>query len=245
MKRLAELNDACFDASAKYDELLGYLREIDVTANRAVVFSERVPTLAWLAERLRKDLKLPADAVATLHGGLADDVQQGIVESFKQSHSPIRLLITGDVASEGVNLHRQCHHLIHFDIPWSLIRIEQRNGRIDRYGQRHRPQITALLLDTSNDLFAGDLRILARLVEREHEAHLALGDAASLMGKYDVKAEEDQIRQVLAGAKRLEEVVHDPGDDADDWLLEFLSDPPADDPPPHTPARQLYSRPIY
>ncbi|WP_418606648.1 helicase-related protein [Georgenia sp. SUBG003] len=54
--------------------------------------------------------------------------------------------MTGDVASEGVNLHTQCHQLIHFDIPWSLIRIEQRNGRIDRYGQRHRPQITTLLL---------------------------------------------------------------------------------------------------
>ena len=54
------------------------------------------------------------------------------------------MLVTGDVASEGVNLHQQCHHLIHFDIPWSLIRIEQRNGRIDRYGQLAPPQIVAL-----------------------------------------------------------------------------------------------------
>ena len=55
-----------------------------------------------------------------LHGGLTDDEQQEIVDSFKLETSPIRVLVTGDVASEGVNLHAQCHNLIHYDIPWSL-----------------------------------------------------------------------------------------------------------------------------
>ena len=119
------------------------------------------------------------------------------------------MLITGDLASEGVNLHAQCHELIHFDIPWSLIRIEQRNGRIDRYGQRHAPQITTLLLSPETEAFSGDLRVLSRLIEKEHEAHSALGDAASLMGKYDVDAEEDEIRKVLAGKASLDDVVKD------------------------------------
>ncbi|WP_418606598.1 helicase-related protein [Georgenia sp. SUBG003] len=150
---------------------------------RAVVFAERVPTLKWLQQRLVTDLGLKDENVAVLHGGLDDVTQQEIVESFKQTSSPIRVLVTGDVASEGVNLHTQCHQLIHFDIPWSLIRIEQRNGRIDRYGQRHRPRSPTLLLQPSSERFKGDIRVLTRLIEKEHEAHKALGDSASLMGE--------------------------------------------------------------
>ena len=251
LRRLEELNEACRASSAKYDELLRYLRGIGVAAGsstRAVVFSERVATLGWLAEHLARDLRLGGGQVEVLHGGLADDAQQEIVESFKQGCSPIRLLITGDVASEGVNLHRQCHHLIHFDIPWSLIRLEQRNGRIDRYGQRQRPEITTLLLDLDTPRFAGDVRVLTSLVRREHEAHLALGDAASLMGRYSVADEEEAIRQVLAGVREFDEVVADPasvGDDAEDWLQQFLETPPATEPLPRQAGEQrLYAHPV-
>lgn len=197
--------------SAKYQRLVEHLKDIGVgkgSSARAVVFAERIATLHWLQEHLPKDLGVPADAIEVMHGGLPDDEQQRIVEAFKQQHTPVRILITGDVASEGVNLHAQCHELIHFDIPWSLIRIEQRNGRIDRYGQKHSPRITTLLLDPTSEGFAGDVRVLKRLMDKEHEAHEALGDVASLMGQYDVKGEEEEIRKVLAGQKNLEDVVH-------------------------------------
>ena len=49
--------------------------------------------------------------------------------------TPVRLLIATDVASEGVTLHYQCHLLIHYELPWNPNRLEQRNGRLDRYGQ--------------------------------------------------------------------------------------------------------------
>ncbi|WP_425307426.1 helicase-related protein [Ammonicoccus fulvus] len=211
LERLGALNDKSFNSSAKYARLLDLLNEIDVKkSNRAVVFAERVATLHWLQAKLCKDLKLKPENVEILHGGLPDDKQQEIVESFKQSNSPIRVLVTGDVASEGVNLHRQCHELIHFDIPWSLIRIEQRNGRIDRYGQTQSPRITTLLLKPTSERFSGDLRVLTRLMEKEAEAHKALGDAASLMGAYSVKAEEDAILKVLAGQRKLDDVVRTP-----------------------------------
>jgi superfamily II DNA or RNA helicase len=211
LKRLATLNEETLRRpSAKYTRLVAHLQEIGVgrgSPARAVVFAERLETLRWLHRSLPKDLGLPADAVEIMHGGLADDEQQRIVEAFKQEQAAVRVLVTGDVASEGVNLHAQCHELVHYDIPWSLIRIEQRNGRIDRYGQKHPPRVTALLLDPSSERFAGDVRILAKLVEKEDEAHTALGDVASLMGRYDIKGEEDEIRAVLAGSKDLDDDV--------------------------------------
>lgn len=238
--------------SAKYDALVAHLRGIDVASGssmRAVVFAERVATLHWLKEKLEKDLKLKDEQVVILHGGISDVEQQEIVESFKQESSPIRVLVTGDVASEGVNLHLQCHQLIHYDIPWSLIRIEQRNGRIDRYGQKHRPVITTLLLNPTSDEFAGDVRVLKKLVEKEHEAHKALGDSASLMGKYDVAAEEESIRQVLARERALEDVVREVDDVADAEgfdgvmarLLAMAAQPPATAPTTDAALTGVYS----
>lgn len=213
LERLAELNDATFTQSSKFDALVDHLRRIGISrtgSQRAVVFSERIDTVAWLRQRLVGALGLRPQQVEVLHGGMADVDLQQVIESFKQSSSPIRVLLTSDIASEGVNLHSQCHQLVHYDIPWSLIRIEQRNGRIDRYGQHVSPQITTLLLRPDSERFSGDLRVLTRLVEREEEAHRSLGDAASLMGDYTVSAEEAKIEQVLSGRRGFDEVVARP-----------------------------------
>ena len=238
LARLLELAEVAIEQpSAKYARLVEHLRGIGISPDspaRAVVFAERIATLEWLRKRLPGDLGLAASAVEVMHGGLPDEEQQRIVEAFKQAHAPVRILVTGDVASEGVNLHAQCHELVHFDIPWSLIRIEQRNGRIDRYGQKHRPRITTLLLDPTSPGFAGDVRVLTRLVDKEHEAHAALGDVASLMGTYDVSAEEEAIRRVLAQEVALDDVIRSVADvqAADDLAGMFerlFGNPPAAD----------------
>ena len=216
LARLRELaTRANTTASGKYQALLAELRRIGISRSspeRVVVFAERIATLTWLAEHLREDLRLPAEAVRVMHGSLSDVEQQEIVEQFRQAHTPVRVLVTGDVASEGVNLHAQCHELIHYDIPWSLIRIEQRNGRIDRYGQSVSPQITTLLLSPSDPRFSGDVRVLTRLMEKEDQAHRALGDAASLMGLYSGEKEEAAIREALAAGEDIDEVVPDADD---------------------------------
>ena len=227
---LDELNkEALAQQAGKFAGLVKRLKDIGVgkgSPTRAVVFGERIATLAWLRDHLPKATGLSPDNIAMLHGGLSDVEQQEIVDSFKLETSPIRVLVTGDVASEGVNLHAQCHHLIHYDIPWSLIRIEQRNGRIDRYGQKHPPVISSLILEPSDPKFSGDLRVLSRLLERENQAHKTLGDVASLMGKHSVTEEENTIREVLAKGADLDATVRTAdevaaGSDLDAFFAQF------------------------
>ncbi|MBY4040268.1 DEAD/DEAH box helicase [Rhodococcus fascians] len=254
LKTLDELNVQALNESAgKQAALVKRLKDIGIAAKsptRAVVFAERVATLRWLKEHLPKALGLKPENVAMLHGGLSDVEQQEIVDSFKLQTSPIRVLVTGDVASEGVNLHAQCHHLIHFDIPWSLIRIEQRNGRIDRYGQKHPPVISSLILEPSDPDFSGDLRVLSRLLERENLAHDTLGDVASLMGKHSVTEEENAIRDVLIGKSTLTDQIRDvedlaAGDDLDAFFAQFDLDETTKSAPeaalPQAPRQSLYA----
>ena len=214
LERLAELNvKVTRQNSNKYAALVNYLQEIGVgkgKKTRAVVFSERVATLHWLKEHLTKDLKMPAGSVEVMHGGLSDEEQMRLVDEFKREDSKLRILVTGDVASEGVNLHTLCHNLIHYDIPWSLIRIQQRNGRVDRYGQTEPPQIAALLLDTKQGGYVGELHVLTKLINRENEAHALLGDVGSLIGKHTVSGEEDEIRRVIQNQAGFDDVVKSP-----------------------------------
>ncbi|MBK8078174.1 MAG: DEAD/DEAH box helicase [Kineosporiaceae bacterium] len=216
-RALVELEDlaavAIDTGPAKLDVLVDYLRRIGVgrgSDTRVVCFSERLATLAWLEAALPEQLGLPAVAVAVLQGNLPDDTQQAVIESFGLTDSPIRVLLAGDMASEGINLHQHCHHLVHIDLPWSLIRIEQRNGRIDRYGQTEAPQIAALLATSSHGEFSADVRVLTRLLAKEDAAHRALGDAASLMRLHDVGAEEEAVARALDEHRDLDEVVPDP-----------------------------------
>jgi superfamily II DNA or RNA helicase len=196
-QRAAAITDA---DSAKLRALVDQLRAIGVgptSATRVVVFSERIATLDWLKSTAPPILDLKPNQVRVLHGGMADVKQMDVIEEFGLADAPVRLLFTGDMASEGVNLHRECHHLIHFDLPWSLITIEQRNGRIDRYGQTHPPDIRALVLTPDHVDCTGDVRILTRLLEREHAAHKAFGESGSLLGLHAPELEEKAVMQKL------------------------------------------------
>lgn len=222
LKRLDKLAEESNESpSAKFNALVDYLKKLGIggtNGKRVVVFAERVATLKYLEANLPKILKLNPENIGLMHGGLSDVEQQDIVEQFKRGNSKLRVLVTGDVASEGVNLHAECHNLVHYDIPWSLIRIEQRNGRIDRYGQKQTPQIATLVLEPEDEHFHGDIKILTRLVQKEHEAHKVFDDVASVLKMNSAEAEEKLIKEALMKGHSAEEIIPD----SDQWELDDL-----------------------
>lgn len=196
---------------SKYAKLLELLKEAGWTGkkkdDRLVIFTERIATLKWLVENLRADLDLPEAAVAELHGGggMSDIDIQKIVDDFGQESSPIRILVASDMASEGINLHYQAHKLVHFDIPWSLMTFQQRNGRIDRYGQQHRPLIWYLMTESANARIRGDQRILEVLIDKDEKAQESIGDPSAFLGTNDEEEQEERIAKAMTADESAED----------------------------------------
>lgn len=198
--RLESLRDALTRIKpqdfSRYQKLLELLRspeygwDSSAADDRLVIFTERIETMKYLAQHLREDLGIPANAIQEISGGMSDSEQQEIVENFGRTESPIRVLVASDVASEGLNLHYLSHRLIHFDIPWSLMVFQQRNGRIDRYGQQKRPDIRYMMIESDNKRIKGDMRIIEILITKEEQALKNIGDPSLLLGKFTIEDEE-------------------------------------------------------
>jgi superfamily II DNA or RNA helicase len=191
---------------SKYQTLLSLLRPESPKSlgwtpresdDRLVIFTERIATLEWLAKHLPKDLGLRPNQVQVLHGTMTDVEQQEVVESFGNEASPLRLVIASDVASEGINLHYLSHRMIHFDIPWSLLTFQQRNGRIDRYGQEKQPQLHYLLTQSQHPKIRGDLRILDILIAKDEQVQKNIGDPSEFTGLHTPEDEETAIGKAM------------------------------------------------
>jgi superfamily II DNA or RNA helicase len=224
----------------KYQRLIKALRDPEAlwsgtdTRDRLVIFSERIETLKWLMANLPRDLGLDQGAFSILDGGLSDIDQQEIVERFGQEHDRLRVLLCSDVASEGLNLHYLCHRLVHFDLPWSPMVFQQRNGRVDRFGQQHRPCIDYLLTESAIETVKGDLRVIEVLVRKDEQISKNIGDPASVLRKHSSEEEEQTVAQALADGVTAEAFERDyidrPASDDEDWETALFGT--AEEPPP-------------
>jgi superfamily II DNA or RNA helicase len=131
-------------ADTKAHELISWLHKTlkpggKWSNERVIIFTEYRTTQKWLHGLLAAEGLAANDRLMTIYGGLPLDEREKIKAAFQSdpADSTIRILLATDAASEGVNLQNHCHRLIHYEIPWNPNRMEQRNGRVDRHGQKN------------------------------------------------------------------------------------------------------------
>jgi len=128
-------------ARAILDWLEKHLKEPNGEWNdrRVILFTEYRTTHEWM-HRILASHGFGGERLALLHGGLSQEEREPIKAAFQASpkDSPVRILLATDAASEGIDLQNHCNMLIHLEIPYNPNVMEQRNGRIDRHGQRER-----------------------------------------------------------------------------------------------------------
>lgn len=106
---------------------------------RVILFTEYRTTHQWMHQILASH-GFGGERLGLLHGGLSQEEREPIKAAFQASpqDSPVRILLATDAASEGIDLQNHCNRLIHLEIPYNPNVMEQRNGRIDRHGQREK-----------------------------------------------------------------------------------------------------------
>ncbi|MGH4026135.1 MAG: DISARM system SNF2-like helicase DrmD [Pseudonocardiaceae bacterium] len=174
MRDWALAHEAQPDAKAR--ELINYLKATckpdgrHWTNERVVVFTEYRDTQLWLAGLLRQE-GLGAHGVAELHGGMRTEDREQLRLAFQKdpTEHPLRILLATDAASEGIDLQRHCHRLVNYDIPFNPNKLEQRIGRIDRYGQTQTPDIRHFVgtgWEGAVDSYEADLEFLSRVATK-------------------------------------------------------------------------------
>jgi superfamily II DNA or RNA helicase len=157
------------------------------TNERVVVFTEYAATLEWIVEYLRQQGY--GDVLGTIQGSTPAEERELVRARFTQhpSRDPIRVLVATDSAGEGIDLQAYCHRLVNFDIPFNPSRLEQRIGRIDRYGQTENPEVFHFQPERDSSTYTADLDFLRRIAEK-------IGNVARDLGSVNAVI-DDEIQE--------------------------------------------------
>ena len=234
-------NKARGKADSKAQALLHYLHATikpgGVWADtRVILFTEYRATQRWLLNLLIAEGLAQAGRLDQLFGGMDSEKREKVKAAFQADPkiSPVRILLATDAASEGIDLQNHCARLVHYEIPWNPNRMEQRNGRVDRHGQRE-PEVKIYhfvpagyaerlksMAQTKPGALEGDLEFLARAAAKVENIREDLGKvgpviasqvAEAMFGKrtrLDTDQAEEKarpIRELLKLQRRLDEEI--------------------------------------
>ena len=143
----------------KLESLLDELRSLG--DNQLLVFSEYRDTLDYLEENIKK-AGLDGGGICRIDGTMDMPTRQQAQDDFNSGSK--RIMLATDAAREGINLQYRCHRMVNYDLPWSPIALEQRMGRLHRYGQKRDVVIHNLV---ASEMMEGD--VLVRLFVKLEE----------------------------------------------------------------------------
>jgi superfamily II DNA or RNA helicase len=189
MESWAARYESAPDAKAK--QLVAYLKAVCLpdgeywTNERVVVFTEYRDTQIWLKELLAQE-GMGGERVRLLYGGMDAWHREQLRLAFQEppDRNKVRVLLATDAASEGIDLHEHCHRLVNYDIPFNPNKLEQRIGRIDRYGQPHAPEIRHFVgegWERAADSYEADLEFLARIAAKVARMEEDLGSVNAVL----------------------------------------------------------------
>ena len=171
---------------------------------RVIIFTEYRATQNWLQTLLAAEGLTEGERLLTLYGGMDDEKREQVKAAFQASpdQSAVRILLATDAASEGIDLQNYCHRLVHFEIPWNPNRMEQRNGRVDRHGQKHEVLIYHFVANgykkqaesLAVDELEADLEFLARAAEKVEHIREDLGKVGMVIAA--------QVEEAMLGKRR-------------------------------------------
>ncbi len=167
LRQVEELRDLAKEVyetpgtESKFNRLRDVLNDENFTGEKFIIFTEHRDTMTYLVRRLEG--MGYTGQVAQIHGGMPYTEREEQIERFRKPHTEdgARFLVATDAAGEGINL-QFCWIMVNYDIPWNPARLEQRMGRIHRYGQKHDPVVILNLVATSTR----EGRVLLTLLEK-------------------------------------------------------------------------------
>jgi len=173
--------------------------KLQETETKLLIFTESKDTLEYLVEKL----KSWGYSVTYIHGGMNLDARIKAEADFKNQ---AQIMVSTEAGGEGINL-QFCWLMVNYDIPWNPNRLEQRMGRVHRYGQRNEVHIYNLVaIDTREG------QILSRLFEKlsNIRSHLGSDRVFDVIGEVLVgKSLKDLIIEAIANRRTIKDILQD------------------------------------
>lgn len=166
---------------------------------RIVIFSEYLATLEYVSARLRAKYG-DGPWLLQMYGGMNDHDRDAVKKAFNDPRGSARILVATDAAGEGLNLQRAARTMLHWDIPWNPSRMEQRNGRLDRHGQKR--DVFIYHFDSDDDAFLGFMGRVLRKRSQTREDRVVTDEifADAILAYFELDEDVEKVDTLLDSA---------------------------------------------